>query len=174
MDFLIDFFREIDGPLYYSILVVNTILIFAIIGYLGEKSNEQLMKANINTEVNMGGANTLNMNTPKPVNTTNVASIPKVSATPVSRTAPNQTQPLQQSMGQINSNVSTPNVNQTPKAQVQPFNNNQPVTNPQVTSNAVPLQNLNNQPTANAGNQVNPQEKAPAVLVINSNNNSKI
>ncbi len=147
MDFLIDFFRGIDGPLYYSILVVNTILIFAIIGYLGEKSNEQLMKANINTEVNMGSANTLNMNVTKPVSTTSVTSIPKVSATPVSRTMP---------------------------AQAQPFNNNQPVTNPQVTSNAVPLQNLNNQPTVNASNQVNPQEKAPAVLVINSNNNSKI
>lgn len=174
MDFLIDFFRGIDGPLYYSILVVNTILIFAIIGYLGEKSNEQLMKANINTEVNMGSANTLNMNVTKPVSATNVASIPKVSATPVSRTAPNQTQTLQQNMGQLNSNVSTPNVNQTPQRQAQPFNNNQPVTNPQVTSNAVPLQNLNNQPTVNASNQVNLQEKAPAVLVINSNNNSKI
>lgn len=174
MDFLIDFFRGIDGPLYYSILVVNTILIFAIIGYLGEKSNEQLMKANINTEVNMGGANTLNMNVTKPVSTTSVTSIPKVSATPVSRTMPVQTQPSQQNMGQMNSNVSTPNVNQTPQRQAQPFNNNQPVTNLQVTSNAVPLQNLNNQPTVNANNQVNPQEKAPAVLVINSNNNSKI
>ncbi|MBQ7136470.1 MAG: hypothetical protein IJO43_00650 [Bacilli bacterium] len=44
MDFIIDFFIGIDGWLYYTILVINTILIFAIIGYLGEKNNEQLLK----------------------------------------------------------------------------------------------------------------------------------
>ena len=43
MDFIIDFFIGIDGWLYYTILVINTILIFAIIGYLGEKNNEQLL-----------------------------------------------------------------------------------------------------------------------------------
>ena len=38
MDFIILFFRDIlDGPLYWIIVVINSILICSCIGYLGER-----------------------------------------------------------------------------------------------------------------------------------------
>lgn len=174
MDFLIDFFRGIDGPLYYLILVVNTILIFAIIGYLGEKSNEQMMKTSINTEVNMRGSNTLNMNASKVIDTSNVTSIPKISATPINRPITNQQQPISQNTGQINQNLSNTNVNKVISQPVQSVGMNQAVMNPQTVNNSVPLQSINNSANINSNNQNVSQEKAPAVLVINSSNNSKI
>lgn len=185
MDFIISFFRNIDGPLYYSILVVNTILIFAIIGYLGEKNNEQMMKFGMNTNMDMSKNGALNLNT-KPVQPVKeVASIPKVAATAV----PN---PLNQNVAVNNQTVQQPINNQIPNQSVivqpkpmpvptpvapQPVNMSQPVQANVVTptvNGAVPLQNFNNVQQTPVNNAINPNEKAPAVLIINSNNNPKI
>lgn len=183
MDFIISFFRNIDGPLYYSILVVNTILIFAIIGYLGEKNNEQMMKFGMNTNMDMSKNGTLNLNT-KPVQPVKeVASIPKVAATAVSN-------PLNQNIAVSNQTIQQPINNQIANqgaiAQPQPMpvqtpvalqqvNMSQPVQTNVVTPTANgAVQNFNNVQQTPINNEINPNEKAPAVLIINSNNNPKI
>ena len=65
MDFIIEFFRGIDGWPYYIMLIINTILIFAIIGYLGEKNEQLLLKYNMNTGVSSPNNGVMNMNAPK-------------------------------------------------------------------------------------------------------------
>ena len=143
---IIDFFRSIDGILYYVILVTNTILIFAIIGYLGDKGNEKYLKMSNVSQVPVDN-DLLNFNsTTKHSN----ASIPTVAPTMINN---------------------TPMYNQN--------NNNQPQNVEPSLSNANPLINNtvdninsnNNLPTVNPkDNEIDPNEKAPAVLVINSSN----
>lgn len=90
MDFIIEFFRGIDGWVYYTVLVINTILIFAIIGYLGEKNEQQLLKYNINTDVPNPNNGAMNMNVPKQnLENSNSSTIPKISATTVKTTNQN-------------------------------------------------------------------------------------
>lgn len=90
MDFIIEFFRGIDGWPYYIMLIINTILIFAIIGYLGEKNEQLLLKYNMNIDVSSSNNGAMNMNAPKqnPKNS-NSSVIPKVSATAVKTTNQN-------------------------------------------------------------------------------------
>lgn len=164
---IVSFFRGIDGWVYYTILVVNTILIFAIIGYLGEKKNEQLMKLGMNTDVpnlNNGAMNLTSTKNP-PQAQSGGLSIPKVAATQVvsepqvmSNNYPNQPAISSQPLGQVP--VSSPNAG----------------INSTVNNNAIPLQNLNTnqKPIIKPeDNNIDPNEKAPAVLVINSNPNNK-
>ncbi len=179
MDFIINFFRGIDGITYYVVLVVNTILIFAIIGYLGEKNNEKILKMSMNTT----GVNPSN----QPINnnpTSNISSnnnqggiaIPKVA--PTQANVASNPQPVAsiqnaQLNNSVNNNVSIA----TPGNNI-PVNNtiNSSVPNNQTVQSQQALQgNIANQPPIirPEDNEVNPNEKAPAVLIINSNNNDK-
>ena len=175
MDFIIDFFKGIDGIAYYIILVVNTILIFAIIGYLGEKNNEKILKMSMNAT----GVNSSNQpigNTPvSNANTNNNqggVSIPKVAATQVNIHQNEQSttqQNISVSNGLNNDSIAQPSVINN---QLQPNLTSTSMTNnSQILSN-----NVSNQPGVIRAedNEVDPNEKAPAVLIINSNNNNKI
>lgn len=104
---IISFFRNIDGPIYFIMLGVNTILILAIIGYLGEKNNEKFVKMSMQTPTtsNLNGAINLNVVT-KPNHSD--ATIPTVAPTmanvPVDNNAAQQ---------EINNNLPTNNVSGT-------------------------------------------------------------
>ena len=131
---IIDFFRSIDGVTYYVILVVNAILIFAIIGYLGEKNNEKYVKMNDSMGEQLP-QNNFNFN--DTANESHSAmNIPTVSATMVN-----------------NPNVSNQDVN------LNSLNSAQNVPYATGPSNAVKDMN-----------EIDPNEKAPAVLIINSDN----
>lgn len=173
MDIIISFFRNIDGWPYYIILVVNAILIFAIIGYLAEKNNEQLMKLGMNTDVpNLNNSNA-NVTVSPQVNQSNGLSIPKVAPTLV-----NNPQPLSANPNNIAPNQ--PVIPPTPATGTPVVQNPIPVNNggvnPSFNNNSVPLQNLNqnqNSVITPTNNAIDPNEKAPAVLVINSNSSNK-
>ena len=161
---IIDFFRSIDGVTYYVLLFVNAILIFAIIGYLGEKNNQKLIKMGLNTPApNNSGA--MDFSTTVTQKHNDIA-MPVVSAT----TASNVVTP--------NSNINTISTVNNGAAY-----NNQGVTNQinnQIPNNSgVVIPGANNQQTMpmdvnqpQITNEIDPNEKAPAVLVINSQNTS--
>ena len=148
MDFIIDFFIGIDGWIYYTMLVVNTILIFAIIGYLGEKKNEEILKLSMNMDSTDLKSGTMNLN---PGNINNSTSIPTVSATQANSAMPSS----------INNN---PNINPIPATQPA-----QGVSN----SSSVPLNQVATPVNKPINNEIDPNEKAPAVLIINSPNNNQ-
>lgn len=167
---IIDFFRSIDGILYYLILVVNTILIFAIIGYLGEKNNQKLIKMGLNTPApaNNGSMDFSTTVTQKH----NDIAMPTVSATAISNdnnlnvAVPNQNINNYIDPNQVNNQL--PNNNQNISNQINgAVPNNNVVGNPNVNSQQ-PMPMGVNQPQIN--NEIDPNEKAPAVLVINSQN----
>lgn len=146
MDLIINFFKSIDGIPYYIMVVVNAILIFAIIGYLGEKNNEKILKMSMNVGPSNLKSGTMNLNVThsSPVPT---ASIPQVAATQVQQAVP------------VNNSVNSNVVNNT--------NNPIPVvSNNQVVNNPIPTIN-------NTQNNENQNEKAPDVLVINSSSVNK-
>jgi len=137
---IIDFFRSIDGVTYYVILVVNTILIFAIIGYLGEKNNEKYVKINDNIGEQLPQSNfNFNDSNNESHSTMN---IPTVSATMVNNS---------NHMGNNNLSNQDSNLNN--------FNSVSGVTAGINSSNAIADMN-----------EIDPNEKAPAVLIINSDN----
>jgi len=70
VDILISFFRDtLDGWLYVVVLVVNTILIFAIIGYLGEKKTALLLEQSKQfEEINRETLKTIESNNSKEIN----------------------------------------------------------------------------------------------------------
>lgn len=180
MDFIIDFFKSIDGIPYYIMLVVNAILIFAIIGYLGEKNNEELMKLGMNTtttpDVKNGETNLATNEGSTPIPVASPTAIPTVAPTMSNANnvqSNNQSIPLQQlnSNNQVNQQV----VNQ-------PIINTQSI--PNQNNNGIPVNNLVPIQSANqVGNQipvnspidntVDPNEKAPALLIINSTDSNK-
>lgn len=176
---IISFFRNIDGWLYYSILVVNTILIFAIIGYIGEKSNDQMIKIGMNKKTTDLKNDAMNL-TSAPATSSSVStniSIPKVAPTTINKEQPmsssnnNQAVNSQQTATQLfNTNISQNNL----QSSAVPVNNNgDAIPN---TNGSIPLQNFNNdsRPIIKPeDNNVSPNEKAPAVLIINSPVDSK-
>jgi hypothetical protein len=166
VDFIIDFFRSIDGIPYYIILVVNTILIFAIIGYLGEKNNENLLKISMVKGQSNLKSGTMNLNIAH-TSTHSTSAIPTVAATQVENVSDN--------MNVSNVSGDTPAVGILPSTQDNP--------NPAVglaPVNSQPM-NINNNQTGQQiirpeDNEADPNEKVPSVLVINSsdmNNGAK-
>lgn len=176
---IISFFRSIDGWLYYTILVVNTILIFAIIGYIGEKSNEQMIKLGMNTktpDLKNGAMNLTPTTAPSSSVSTNI-SIPKVAPTTINKEQPKAS--LNRTQVANGQNIATPPVNTNMsqnnlQSSAIPINNNgTAIPN---TNGSIPLQNFNNdsRPIIKPeDNNVDPNEKAPAVLIINSPVDSK-
>lgn len=156
---VIAFFRSIDGIPYYVLLVVNTILIFAIIGYLGEKNNQKIIKIGLSTPTpNNGGA----MDFSAPVTPAhNNIEMPTVAPTVVSSNL--QDTGIYSNNHNISANNEEPAmpiaVNQNP-------NVNGPVGMVNTTQNIIP--NSASQPQIN--NEIDQNEKVPAVLVINSQN----
>ena len=167
MDFIIDFFKSIDGIPYYIILAVNTILIFAIIGYLGEKNNEKLLKMSMELGQSNLKSGTMNLNITH-ASTHSNATIPTVAATQVENVSDNMN--VQNVAGDTPAIGIMPSGQVSSPAMVQPT----PIVHPQ------PM-NVNNnqveQPIIRPeDNEVDPNEKAPSVLVINSsdmNNGAK-
>lgn len=159
MDIVITFFRDIDGWVYYVMLVVNTILIFAIIGYLGEKSNEQLMKLSMNTGIpsNDSNVNNINLNSTK-ANYSSDLNIPKVTATSA---RPN---------GAITQNVP---VNQNVVTPVQNSPVNTVPRNVSTIPNVVNAESNDVSSSSSVNDAIPTVEKAPAVLVINSSDSQK-
>ena len=152
---IIDFFRSIDGIPYYLILVVNTILIFAIIWYLGEKNNQKLIKMGLNTPAPTNNGS-LDFSTTVTQKHNDIA-MPTVSATTVSNSANVVAGiPGQNTNNYVESNSISGSVP-----------NNNVVGIPNVNSQQ-PMPMGVNQPQIN--NEIDPNEKAPAVLVINSQN----
>lgn len=146
---IISFFRNIDGTLYYVILVVNTILIFAILGYLGEKNNQKFIKMGLDVpSPNNSKSFDFSSVTTEKHNSTN---IPTVMATAVSNN-----KFMEEIPNNTGSAIPVELNNQNFSNGIQ---NNPPVIN---ASNGV------NQPMIN--NEPDPNEKAPAILVINSDN----
>lgn len=153
MEFIIDFFMGIDGVLYYVMAVVNLILIFAIIGYLAERNEKEMLRlARENAPVPTVPSAPLKNEVRRPS-----VSIPMISPTQV--TSPVNASPVPNNGVGMNNSVS-PNMvaSQVNPSQVG-FNNNvfvQP-------NNTVP------QGTGISDNAViSEQQKAPAVLVIES------
>lgn len=145
---VITFFSSIDGIPYYLMLVVNVILIFAILGYLGDKNNEKYEMLGSKSDLpNTNGTVNLNtVTTPRQ----SESSIPVVGPTVVNN---NQLENnINNNYIQQNSNTSIVNNNQfnENKVFVNDINNNY---NPQIT-------NLENNSTESNNN-------VPAVLVIN-------
>lgn len=165
MDFIINFFKSIDGIPYYIILVVNTILIFAIIGYLGEKNNDKLVKMSMEMGESNLKSGTMNLNITH-TSTHSNAAIPTVAPTQVENVSTNMN--VQSVVGDapaigiVHNEAGVSNVTVSPASNPQPMNfpNNQvgqPIIRPE-------------------DNEVDPNEKAPSVLVINSsdmNNDAK-
>lgn len=179
MDLIISFFRDIDGILYYVILVVNTILIFAIIGYLGDKNNEKILQMSMNTNGVNPSNQPINNNTIPNVNNSNNhggLAIPKVA--PTQANVASNPQPVASIQNtQLNNSVNNNASIATPGNNI-PVNNtiNSSVPNNQTVKSQQALQgNIANQPPIirPEDNEVDPNEKAPAVLIINSNNNDK-
>jgi len=182
MDFIIDFFRGIDGWFYYIMLVFNTIFIFAIIGYLGDMNNDELL----NASMNMGGpdikGDSMNLNSVRSTPTHNNASIPTVSATPVQNNQNNiaTQQPVSQpvvpfvnpSVASVPQNTNT-NVNNVPVNNSTVPSSPIPVTNPVAPSAPIPTTNSAQAVIQQENNVVDTNEKAPAVLVINSSDMNK-
>ena len=165
---IIAFFSNIDGWLYYTIVVVNTILIFAIIGYLGEKKNEEMMKYNMNTDVSASNNLQVSSHTNQTSNTQMIASIPKVAATAanghkvISHTTQNA----------VSSNVMNQPVI-SPQLSVASNSNQQNVIVPSING-SVSLQNANQVPSNNTSQNVKTtNESVPAVLIINTNSTNK-
>jgi len=155
---IISFFRSIDGILYYILLVTNTILIFAIIGYLGEKNNEKFNNVGINTTSTPNPGGEFNLDTAS-VEKRSDASIPTVAPTMAS------TQTLGNiSNGVIGQNNANPNSRPNIGVQNGVFVNNGAINN---MSNNM---NMTQPIIRPEDNEVDPNEKAPAVLVINSDN----
>jgi len=152
---IISFFRNIDGTLYYVILVVNTILIFAILGYLGEKNNQKFIKMGLDVpSPNNSKSFDFSSVTTEKHNSTN---IPTVMATAVSNN-----KFIEEIPNNTGSALPVDLNNQNASSGIQ---NNPPVTNNQ---SAINTSNGVNQPMIN--NEPDPNEKAPAILVINSDN----
>ena len=152
MDFIINFFTGIDGWIYYTILVVNTILIFAIIGYMGEKNNEQLLKASMsvgNSNIKSGATN---------LTPTSVSAMNTGAQAPSPVTAP------------ISQNNVVPPVQAVNSQQISLPNNMQGVPTGSTQSVATTIQNPNTNVNVN---QNAPVEQAPSVLVINSSDANK-
>lgn len=154
MDFIIVFFRDmIDGWIYYTILVVNTILIFAIIGYLGERKNNDLIKMGINASFPVLDNGTVDLSSGLGNNNTSIpTAIPQVSATTIS-----------------NPNV-VPQGNSVPI--LQPVSNNVNPTNnaiPQVASNVI---NFSNPPTNGTVQPVNVTQPNNVINQVPNNGNS--
>lgn len=165
MDVIISFFRDIDGWPYYIMLVVNTILIFAIIGYLAEKNSEELMKFGMNTSAPEANNGTLNMTPTQTSTVTTGLSIPKVAATVASANP------------QV-SNVQSPNTGAVNQVVSPTQNVSAAVPNPVnvANSNSVLPQNMgvvSQSATAQAQVGNNATEQAPNVLIINSPNGNK-
>lgn len=158
---IVDFFRSIDGIPYYLILVVNAILIFAIIGYLGEKNNEKYVKLGMETNLpNSNGTVNLNLiTTPKHSST----SIPTIAPTMANNqgldnvVTNNNVQSIVPTVTDLNAGINMTNQNST-FVNNGAFNNN----NNNINSTQAIVRP--------ADNYIDPNEKAPAVLVINSNN----
>ena len=168
MDFIIDFFRSIDGVLYYIILIVNTILIFAIIGYLGEKNNEKLLKMSMAMGESNLKSGTMNLSITH-TSTHSNSVIPTVEAT--------QMENMPNADMISNFSGSAPAVGITQNEQVIPnvvLNQQSGVVNNQPNNTFV---NPSEKPVIRPeDNEVDPNEKAPSVLIINSsdvNNGAK-
>ncbi len=183
MDFVIFFFRDmIDGWIYYTLLVVNIILILAIIGYMGDRKNAELLKMSMNTvspSISNGTVNLNSMSSTSNSTVTTPATIPKVAPTtvmpqpqniPNNNPAPsfNVVQPTMNSNGSIGPNIPLQNIGGNINNQV----NNQQPTMPNVqnqrplgTNTAIGINNNQNAPTPN--NQPTP------VLIINSNGSNQ-
>jgi len=153
MEFIIDFFMGIDGVLYYVMAVVNLILIFAIIGYLAERNEKEMLRlARENAPVPTAPSTPLKNEVRRPS-----VSIPVMAPTQASSTV-NVTHVPNNGGGMNNSvspNIVSPQVN---PSQAGPSNNIfvQP-------NNTVP------QGAGISDNAViSEQQKAPAVLVIES------
>lgn len=167
VDFIIDFFQSIDGILYYIILVVNTILIFAIIGYLGEKNNESLLKLGVEQGQSNLQSSTMNLNITH-TSTHSQAAIPTVAATQVENVSNNMNIP--NTVGDI------PAIGIVPEIQA----NNTLAISQSTVVNQQP-ENINDNQESQSiirpeDNEIDPNEKAPSVLVINSadmNNGAK-
>lgn len=168
---IIDFFRSIDGIPYYVMLIVNTILIFAIIGYLGEKSNDKYV--NMELKNNVPDPGTVNLNPLIGDNHSNV-NIPTVAKTAVDNQVENVVSSSLQNgiIPNVNSQVTmASNINQN----IMPSMNNQNVIatsdlNGNVNNQINSLEPVNQQVIKPEDNDVDPNEKAPTVLVINSSN----
>lgn len=179
---IIDFFRSIDGVLYYVLLAVNTILIFAIIGYLGEQNNKKIMQMSFNTSIpNNSGTKDFSM--PETQKHSDMP-IPTVAPTTVNNNVPSEVTPNNLVVPNVAIQTVTPvianaNTNSNPGVMINSVNstNTLPVTNqnsiptPQVMPNQI-NQNVmtvnDNPPQVN--NEISSTEKAPTVLVINSQN----
>lgn len=153
---IIAFFRNIDGLTYYLMLVINTILIFAIIGYLGEKNNEKYVK--FETKPSPVNSNTSINSKPITISKSEPAKIPVVAPTlidkqPVEKlTNSNPTQPSVSNLGVLDTVVNTT----TNGNFVNNSNNN---TNQIIPTNASVEEKKDDT-----------KEAVPAVLVINSDN----
>lgn len=143
MEIIIDFFRGIDGWPYYTILVVNTILIFAIIGYLGDKNNEQLIKMGMDTKTPELKNGAMNLTPVHSASVQKEATIPQVSPTQITNSQV------------VTNNVAVPSENKN-------------------VNNTIPIINQNASAQVNSiNNEIDPNEKAPSVLVINSSDINK-
>lgn len=169
---IISFFRGIDGGLYYVVLAVNTILIFAIIGYLGEKNNQKLIKMSMDTptpNVNKG----LDFSTTVQEKHGNLE-MPTVAATPKENIPISNNATMVTQMAVMNNSQAIYNANVMNQAIPNNLNNqqiNNAVQNGVTNINnqpQMPINNTTNGPSIN--NEIDPNEKAPAVLVINSDN----
>ena len=81
MDFIIVFFRDVlSGPLYITVVIINSILICSCIGYLGENylnrkkaqakyNNTYTTVSNVNTTTNASNVNAVPVNMNTVVNT---------------------------------------------------------------------------------------------------------
>lgn len=204
---IIALIRDIDGIPYYIMLVVNAILIFAIIGYLGDKKNEKYAQF-----LKMTGTPTSASSRPNfAASTTDKhsdTSIPTVAPTMVTNPLPN-TEVVQNVIDQNPVQTTTPTMSANALSGFEQsgiVQGNSPVNTQSVVNNSVTTQGVNynatvqpsvavNQATVgnntvvntnymngannniNQGpiirpedNEVDPNEKVPAVLVINSDN----
>lgn len=202
VDFIISFFRDtIDGWVYYVILVVNTILIFAIIGYLGEKKNAELLKFGMNTstptynngtvDLSVSSSNAISSSSVIPqlsrtmANNVNPNAIPNVNNATVNNTMPSPNNTVgSPSIGNSIPTINNVNVG-VPNTPLQPINNSIPtINNGSSVVNSADV-NVSSQvamptPTVSLTPEINqPQgvdstkEQAPGILVINSNTSNQ-
>ncbi len=179
MDFIIVFFRDmIDGWVYYTVLVVNTILILAIIGYLGDKKNAEIIKMGMNTGTPTFNNGTVDLSSG--LNNNNVDSannqsapsvIPQLSAMVNPNANPQMTtqnSPINNlNSPQVNNTASIPNVVQST---VTPMNISSPLPKNDVpiTGEINPVPNQSNSPSAPVKEQGNVN---PGFMIVDENTN---
>jgi len=100
LDIIISFFRDVlDGPLYVVIVVVNSILICAGIGYFAEKSqNAKKKKAEFNaSHVSISATGAQNMGFVQATNNTNGTNVQNTAG--ITSTSNNSNIPVQNTVG---------------------------------------------------------------------------